>query len=291
MKQTRTFVLFNLLGIFTLLLPLLFIFNACNPEPNIENEPYNIVLGHRGSGSDSFQQKDSLLPIENTYEAMEFAFSKLGGAETDIQMSTDGTIWLWHDDYVGTETINCIPCLSDEQILELLPEEESIAKLSDVVQLLANSSEKRFLSLDVKGYFTNCSFDHTPYFDRMSDSIISLATRFGVEDRLMVETNYSQILDFIKSKNARIDCYLLGYTNFTGTIDKASEKGYAGVSFNFNDSTFNETNLEYLRERGLKIQLWSIYSANSYNQCLALKPNFIQAGYFGFLEEDSVKSN
>jgi len=24
---------------------------------------------------------------------------------------------------------------------------------------------------------------------------------------------------------------------------------------------------------------------------LALKPNFIQAGYFGFLEEDSVKSN
>ena len=34
-----------------------------------------------------------------------------------------------------------------------------------------------------------------------------------------------------------------------------------------------------------------IYSANSYNQCLALKPNFIQAGYFGFLEEDSVKSN
>jgi glycerophosphoryl diester phosphodiesterase len=260
-------------------------FSACerNPIDEMPQEPLVKVIGHRGTGSDGFWLKDPSLPGENTYGAMVFAFHYLNGAETDIQMSADGTIWLWHDDFIGTST-NCVPCLTDAEIIELLPPDKSIVKLIDVLRLLKSFQNKKYLSLDVKGHFPNCNcFNHTQYFNRMSDSIVAFCNRLNINDRVMVETNYIEFLDFIKAKSSKIQCYQLGYSNMRITINAALARGYQGISFNYNDTSFTQQNLNYLRANNLKIQAWSIYSQAGLNRCTEFGVDFIQTGFFSFL--------
>ncbi len=250
------------------------------PSP-VYSDSSTKYLGHRGSGSDSWNDKDSSLPQENTYEAIVLGSQKLDGAEMDIQMSKDGTIWLWHDDKINNtlpQSDLSLPCLSDAEVLSLLPSGKTINKLELVLQWLSNTPNKKF-SLDVKGYFTSCStLNLVSYFDRMTDSLTKMLTKYNLMDRVIVETDYQDFLDLMKVKSPKVETYLLAYSNLDAAITTVLNKGYNGVSMAFSDKSLNATNIKRLRAHNLKIQLWSLYNKDDIYNVSIYQPDYIQTG-------------
>lgn len=249
------------------------------PSPTVES--ITKYLGHRGSGSDSWSGKDPLFPQENTYDAVILGSQMLDGAEMDIQMSTDGTIWVWHDDKINNSLPQSdigVPCLNDADVVGLLPSGKVIHKLDTVLEWLSDNPNKEF-SLDVKGYFTSCSsLNLAAYFDEMSDSLTVMLTRYNLVKRVKVETDYQYFLDAMKVKSPNVETYLLAYGNLNSAITTALSKGYDGVSMAFSDNSLNATNIKRLRDNGLKIQLWSLYNTDDVNNILIYEPDYIQTG-------------
>lgn len=259
------------------------------PEPNTIyitlpppiHESITKYLGHRGSGSDSWSGKDPLFPQENTYDAIVLGSQMLDGAEMDVQMSTDGTIWVWHDDKINNSLPQPdigVPCLSDADVVGLLPSGKVINRLDTVLEWLSNNPNKEF-SLDIKGYFTSCStLNLTTYFDEMTDSLTAMLTRYNLMGRVKVETDYQYFLDVMKTKSPIVETYLLAYGNLNSAINTVLIKDYDGVSMAFYDTSLNATNMKTLRDNGLKIQLWSLYNTNDVNNILIYEPDYIQTG-------------
>lgn len=263
------------------LLFLLILLISCKKDEELPEPSSTFVvkfIGHRGSGSDDFVGKDSNFPRENTFASMLIGFQYLHGSETDIQMSLDGTLWLWHDSYFPTPYYSlCIPEMHDDEILALQLPDKPIAKLDTVFYWMSKYAVNKIISLDVKGYFPLApTLDLYRYFDRMSDSISAMVKRYHIQRRVLVETDYTQFLDFMKQKEPLVDRYFLAYTDLHTAINTCVDRGYNGVSFAYYDTSMTERNMKCLRSKGLKIQVWTLNTIESIEQISKLKPDVIQ---------------
>lgn len=263
------------------LLFILVLLNSCKkdvelPEPNSNLEVK--YIGHRGSGNDNFVGKDNNFPRENTFASMLIGFQYLHGSETDIQMSMDGTLWLWHDSYFPTPEYSfCIPTMHDADILALQLPDKQVTKLDTVFYWMSKYALNKIISLDIKGYFPIApSLDLVQYFDRMSDSISAMVKRYHIQRQVLVETDYTIFLDFMKQKEPLVERYLLAYTDLKTAINTCVERGYNGVSFAYYDTSMTEQNMKYLRSKGLKIQVWTLNTLENIEQIKTLKPDIIQ---------------
>ena len=250
---------------------------SCNTEPRI--------IAHRGTGSEiKIINEDTI--FENTLAAVKYGFTNFDGVESDIQMSKSGTIWLFHnDDLYCFDTISpkCIPSSTDKEIIELntkLPYWRRLCTLEDVYKY-QTTVDNKYISLDVKGYYkATCIKDRdvsNEYMHDIAKEIIRLARKYQLEDFTLVETDYKEVLNTIKKDSSIIECYLLGYNNFTDKMNYAIQKNYDGLSFNIKDTSLNKRNIELLHSNKLKIQIWTVNIANKKKHAIELQPDFIQS--------------
>lgn len=271
----------------------LFLF-SCEEQEN-RNSYTNLKFGHRGSGTNIYQG----CLVENTLPSIAFAFSKLDGCEVDIQMSKDGTIWVYHDDIIGYYcdtllTLNqCIPQSSDAFIREVKQCHDSIRTriftLQEVFELLSLPEySSKFISLDVKGYFDSICFPYrnapTEYFHEIGEELLRLSFLYGVEEQLIVETSYLDFLTYIKERNKNIKCHLLGYEDFLAVADKAIANNLDGVSFSLYDSSFDKSHVDQAKEMGLKVQVWPIKNKEMLKKAIEFKPFAMQGDLDAFLD-------
>ena len=258
-----------------------------NKNPKIEKHVNVIpkIIAHRGTGSEiKIINEDTI--FENTLAAVKYGFDNFDGVESDIQMSKSGTIWLFHnDDLYCFDTLSpkCIPSSTDKEIIELntkLPYWRQLCTLEDVYKY-QTTVDNKYLSLDVKGYFkTTCIKNRNisdEYMHNIAKEIIRLAKKYNLENNTLVETDYKEVLNTIKNETSTIECYLLGYSNFTDKLNYAIEKRYDGLSFNMNDTSLNIKNIELLHNHKLKIQIWTVNIAKKKNHAIGLQPDFIQS--------------
>ncbi|MEX1191189.1 MAG: glycerophosphodiester phosphodiesterase [Brumimicrobium sp.] len=270
------------------------VFSGCSEKAK-NNSPLleNLQFGHRGSGANVYN--DTF--IENTLPSVTYALNHLDGCEVDIQMSLDGTIWLYHDDMLGyfcknnAELEGCIPQMSDNEIAEIKQcrnnLEDRVYKLSEVFEVLSNSKYKnRYLSLDVKGYYDSLCFPYRnapdEYFIKMAKNLIAQAKEHDIEDQLIVETGYMNFLDEIKMKNEKIHCHLIGYENFPEVVDQAIKKSYDGVSFSLYDESITVEEVKKAKSKNLEIQVWPIKDTLMLNKAIELKPFAMQLSEIKF---------
>lgn len=267
----------NFAGIFLFLITAFFMTGCNNTE--VETEfPQTRILGHRGSGlsTEEFQ--------ENTFLSVINAFKRIDGAEVDIQCSKDGTIWLFHDANLPGNKLLCAPGATDQELDELARESENftITRLEEIFEYMIQMEKTPMLSLDVKGHFSNGCFDtdNAPnsYFDLMANSLSDLLARYPLHTHVLVETDYVYFLEIVKKMEPQVELYLLGYSNFSERIDKAFNNGYHGISYNFKDEYLTHEEIEVARQKGLKVQLWTIYTEEDMQKALSWKPAFIQTG-------------
>lgn len=132
-----------------ILICLLLIVTSCFKSKN-----YDAVLlfGHGGNGLEILNS----FYHDNSLEAINLALSIDGnnGVEVDVQLSADGELWLYHDNFLDSET-NGVGCINDTNTsyLELLKyktvSKEKLAKLGDInTDLLKN----KHLYLDFRHY-------------------------------------------------------------------------------------------------------------------------------------------
>jgi len=153
---------------------------ALNVKAGAENHK-PLVIAHRGGAMES---------TENTIEAFQRA-AKIGadGIETDIRLTRDGVVVIYHDEYFGR--------------VEGLPEPQRTRLISDLTyseltrQTLFpvgdDNGSRRVPTLDdllasVKGVLLNIELKRCARFDELVNKTIAALRRFPELDRVVLET-------------------------------------------------------------------------------------------------------
>lgn len=114
------------------------------------------IIGHACNGLEI----NNSIYHDNSFEAAELALSIDGcqGIEVDVQLSADGTLFLYHDPDLSSETdaSSCVPSTSDVLLSEVRYKtihKESLASLQKTGTLLING---KTILLDLRHY-NNCT--------------------------------------------------------------------------------------------------------------------------------------
>ncbi len=267
----------------------LLLFFGCSQNKYDNANHKTKILGHRAYGIKGYN--DTLM--DNTLPAIIKALDIADGVELDIQMSLDGTVWVYHDPQFYTEdsTLISIPQLMDDQItqhFEYLHPNTKINTLNEIFKYFGENQINKVISLDVKIIFNpNCfnkGYASAKYLNQIADIVIQLTKEYKISKQIMVETESEYLLDRFRY-NSEINTYLLGFSNFEKLIKKAYKKDYTGVSQNYRDSCVSNKSMELAHKKGLSIQLWTPNSKNDLKSVLSLHPDFIQTDNINYFKD------
>jgi len=257
---------------------------SCRKAEPVETDV--IFLAHKGSGSNNYN--DNLL--ENTLPSVKNILNKLDGAELDIQMSLDGTPWIWHNDSLSgyicdSEAEDIIPEMRDADIEKIRicykNRTDRIYKLSEVVDW-NNSGQGIYLSLDIKISFNANTFNlyggREGYLIKLANSLISVFEHYKYVDRTLVEIDNQMFCSILKSSSSTkaITTCFMRYQPMEDKIANAVKLDYDGISCNYTDPTVTSASIATAKKAGLKVQLWTPYYRDELRTVLAMNPDFIQ---------------
>ena len=114
-----------------------------------------IAIGHHGVGPNT---QDPSLPIENTVDSVRLAYSS--GArvvEVDVQLTQDGQLAVFHDDFLADFT--CIHSLTLDQVQQRLPYVPELRQVINVAREFNNRSGDDLggiLIVELKAFSPHC---------------------------------------------------------------------------------------------------------------------------------------
>ena len=102
----------------------------------------------------------------------------------------------------------------------------------------------------------------------------------------MVQSNVNSFLKHIAENSNKIETYLAIYGNFEEGISKALKHKYSGISFDYGKSNVKLTkdHIQLLKDKGLKIQIFTIDKAELIEEVLLLNPDYIQSANIEYFE-------
>jgi glycerophosphoryl diester phosphodiesterase len=263
---------------------LFLVFTACSKVkyyPDSSNDfERTKILGHRGYGAFHSQYQ------ENTFLAAQQGLLEMDGVEVDIQISKDGTIWLAHNaplpDCNGHSS-KCFPETQDKDIEKLdscLGPDFVFSRLEPIFELIANRYPDKVISLDVKAW-APCGFESSDILGMLNligEKIIGLGTKYGVSKNIMVESETASFLKFVKKRSDDIETYLVSFGDFERAMQLCLEAEFDGIAFQYKEKEeIGLEEIELIRNKGLKIQLWTVNDTNHIREALAIKPDYIQS--------------
>lgn len=235
-----------------------------------------LIISHQGGG---------YFDAGNTMEACMYGLERADGIEVDIQKDDDDNLWLNHSASLpacGTMTQSCFGSRRTEAIIQLdacLGDDINYTQLEWVFEYMNINYPQSFLSLDVKPWkpceLANINVDHE--MNTMAKEIISLATKYHMGDRVMVESESGDFLYYVKTHSDKIQTYLVTLGDFELGVSRALDAGFSGISFQYkNDGSVTKELVDLMRRKGLRIQVWTIEAAEDMDEALKLNPDFLQ---------------
>ena len=252
-------------------------------EPELEVK----ILGHKGGGTSSFNP----LHIENTVPSVEDGLKKMDGIELDVQMSLDGTLWLFHDldlSYTscGSAWSGTIPLLTDSEIQNILvcdgSKQSRIYKLEEIVNYWNADVLGFYMSLHIKLDFSSEILDDSriggeaKYLAKMADSLAKVLTTYKHQNQVFLEVYDATFCTKMHSLIPNIKVCLLKEVTFQQQIRDAVNLGYDGISCIFTEPTITAAEVKRAQDSGLIVQLWTPDTEAELTAAYALKPDFIQ---------------
>jgi glycerophosphoryl diester phosphodiesterase len=240
-------------------------------------EVETMVLAHHGGGICPFQ--------DNSIEAAIYGLTYMDGIEVDVQISKDRTLWLSHNADLpdcGGVLYDCFPETYDHEIVELDScngNTLNYTRLEDVFAYMSKYYPDKYISLDVKAW-SPCkitSLDITGVMNVIAQEIIKLTNKYNLQNRVMVESETATLLNYIQSHSVSIEMYLTAFGDFERGMQLSLEKGYSGISFKYKSGEeVGIPEIQLIRKKGLKIQLWTVDSEENIKEALSINPDFIQ---------------
>src|SRR5215475_994182 len=146
-----------------------------------------IAIGHHGVGPN--RGENPALPIENTVDSVRMAYS-LGArvVEVDVQLTQDGKLAVFHDDFLSDFT--CIDSLTLDQVQERLPfvpELHQVLAVARQFNRQAGNALGGILIVELKALSPHCDPD-----DNLEQTIVSTAVaeiqQAKMDDQVMFDS-------------------------------------------------------------------------------------------------------
>jgi glycerophosphoryl diester phosphodiesterase len=235
------------------------------------------VLAHKGGGG-SFGEGDS-------FEACIYGLERLDGIEIDIQRGADNELWLSHSSSLppcGKYGGKCFAGLQRSTVIEIdscLGPSLNFTTLETIFAYVSKNYPGKFLSLDVKAW-SPCEFDGinvTRQMNELAEKIIALTSQYGLQQKVMVESETGDFLYYVKTHSDFIETYLTSFGDFELGASRALAGGFSGISYQFKyKEILVKEQIDLLHRKGLKIQVWTIYDSVDLAEAQALGVDFIQ---------------
>jgi glycerophosphoryl diester phosphodiesterase len=206
---------------------------------------------------------------DNTEEAFDLATGMAGldGVEIDVQLSLDGSIWLFHDDEISLETngSGCLGTKSDQEIKTLSYKslyKENLVKLSELD--LTRIKEKK-LFIDLRHY-NKCE---GAFYDPVEWIAAINSIEFPADIELYIVLSipeWSQ--DFIDQ----------GYKVLLSAFEEEElsdllSQGFMADGFMVKNAIINETDVQAIRALGKKVFIFEMRAPKSIRKALQKGPD------------------
>jgi glycerophosphoryl diester phosphodiesterase len=257
------------------------------PDPGLNTELNVKLLAHKGGGNNSYND----LHIENTLPSVQDGLKSMDGVEVDLQMSLDGTIWLFHHPDVGesccdTSYHRAIPLLTDSEVQNIKicsgTKQARIYKLSELVDFWNADSRGFYISMHVKLDFPAITLTNpkiggeAKYLSKMADGLAKLFAIQNHQNQLFLEVYDAAFCTKIHSTLPNIKVCLIKEVSFQQQIRDAINLGYDGISCIFSEPTLSVSEVKRAKDNGLIVLLWTPDSENELQAVYDLQPDFIQ---------------
>ena len=226
------------------------------PYDPVAPVPQRAIM-HRGAGNEpGFHQ--------NTLEAVIYGSTVLDGAEFDIQLSKDDTLWLGHDNEVldcAGAAIGCFQDLTDAQVqaVATCPDGTHYDRLDTVLQYVSVSFPTKGYSFDVKGQY--CGLRDIPEMMRaMASEADRLVRTYGMEGRVETESDSREFLVQIRDLKSPVASLVVSLGDIEGPLYTAWYYGAAGISFKYapESEPLTRSVVDGIHGAGFHIAVWTI---------------------------------
>jgi glycerophosphoryl diester phosphodiesterase len=257
------------------------------PHDAIAGWSPTVVLMHRGGGNDCADINSASSTVTppcwaNTLPAVRHGFETLDGAEVDIQITADGTLWLGHDNEVHDCANAGIGCAQDKHDSDLdavaycdwntntpcTPDANNAAtciqhyvRLADVFASISGWLPEKRISLDIKGQY--CGSFGIQDAQEMGDKVDQLVRQYGMGGRVLAETEQLAFIEEVTAKGTPIDLFINALGDVDGPLTAAHRQGADGISFKYGPDSepMNASVVAGIHGSGFRIILWTIDSA------------------------------
>ena len=244
-------------------------------------------LGHKGGGNSTVNPST----VENTIPAIQNGLKTMTGIEVDLQMSLDGTIWVFHDPDIATTSCNAIAhktiiLSTDTEIAKFnicsAKAQDRVYKLSEIINYWNQASTPFYLSLHIKLDFPADSMNKQAiggealYLSKFADNLAKIIPSVAVPGKIMLEVYDATFCNKIHKIISGIKVCLIKEVTFPKQIDDAISLGYDGVSCIFSEPTLTAAEVIRAQSNGLIIQLWTPDTKQELTTAFDFHPNFIQ---------------
>jgi glycerophosphoryl diester phosphodiesterase len=250
---------------FVKFLLLICVFFACTKSEQVKNI---LVFGHAGMGLSMVNS----IYHDNSREAISLALNlpTSNGVEVDVRLSADGTLWLYHDEYLEAETNGkgCVSELVDSELSELSyrsVKHEKLVKLIDVLPLL-NEGQTLFLDLKPVNSCRNEIDDFEQLMDAFEDQLA------GYQTRVKIICSYKFWLNDLAQH------YAVLYS--TDDIEEGKEIVLNEPLINglvVRNAAINTQEVLWVKNHGKEVHLYDIRSLKGIRQAYAKNPTGIFA--------------
>jgi glycerophosphoryl diester phosphodiesterase len=255
-----------------------FILVACEKIDYVPDNPFRgiptKVLMHRGNGWNTDY-------VENTLPGAMYGFSILDGVELDIQMSSDGTLWLDHSNEVTDcegNVIGCFQTMTDAEInaYNTCNEELRYYTLESVFEQMALLYPEKYISLDIKGQY--CEFSSTQEdMKRMADAVFALTRKYKLMGHVIAESDAVSFLEQISELNAPVCQALIELDDLDQGISDAYKLDTRAISFKYGaEEQLTEESVSLVHNKGFGLIVWVVNEPDDIASVWAMKPDFIE---------------
>lgn len=244
-------------------------------------------LGHKGAGNNDSNPTF----VENTIPAIQEGLKTMNGVEVDLQMSLDGTIWMYHDPNLSRYSCaanfnHCILLMTDAEIAKVQicngSKHDRIYKLDELINLWNASATGFVISMEIKLDFPADTMNspliggEVAYLSKFANQMAKLFPTIKFPNQLLIEVYDAKFCTRIHTLIPEIKICLLKSVSFPQQINDAIALGYDGVSCIFDEPTLNALEVKRAQDNGLIVQLWTPDSKDELTKTFNFHPNFIQ---------------
>ena len=249
------------------LLIIILSFNSCSKEDDKSYLGIEIY-GHGGSGFESFINK---LPA-NSFKSIQKAIEVLNadGVEIDVQIDTNGKLWLYHDEYLDSKT-DCEGCLG-KQNSEYISNcdyggKKYIYSLDELIIYSSSMNPKPKISIQAQ-VFKRCK-DYT----ELGKALYHTINSNNAYEWVQIESDSKELLLMLRDSSNKFQLFLDAHDVQSG-ISICIENNLTGLIMFNNDITIED--VKNIKAMNLKIGLYGVKNQSQAKNALNKYPNQIQ---------------